>query len=132
MAERQLSRPRGLREPLRPAPACPQRRKYTRILGRRHREVRSPRRLGEGLSQRGRTEPLGDRAKRQVQQENTIVDRGFQSRVTGLEQRMGSLETQINTSQEREQDFLYLRSKLTDMEDRSRRDNICLLGIPGK
>ncbi|KAJ1150723.1 hypothetical protein NDU88_003512 [Pleurodeles waltl] len=55
---------------------------------------------------------------------------GFQSRVTGLEQRMGSLETQINTSQEREQDFLYLRSKLTDMEDRSRRDNIGVLGIP--
>ncbi|KAJ1115346.1 hypothetical protein NDU88_003570 [Pleurodeles waltl] len=43
---------------------------------------------------------------------------------------MGSLETQINTSQEREQDFLYLRSKLTDMEDRSRRDNIRVLGIP--
>ncbi|KAJ1114516.1 hypothetical protein NDU88_002752 [Pleurodeles waltl] len=55
---------------------------------------------------------------------------GFQSRVTGLEQRMGSLETQINTSQEREQDFIYLRSKLTDMEDRSRRDNIRVLGIP--
>ncbi|KAJ1202683.1 hypothetical protein NDU88_006480 [Pleurodeles waltl] len=48
----------------------------------------------------------------------------------GLEQRIGSLETQINTSLEREQDFLYLRSKLTDMEDRSRRDNIHLLGIP--
>ncbi|KAJ1127234.1 hypothetical protein NDU88_005637 [Pleurodeles waltl] len=43
-------------------------------------------------------------------------------RVTGLEQRMGSLETQINMSQE--QDLLHLRSKLTDMEDRSRRDNI--------
>ncbi|KAJ1104315.1 hypothetical protein NDU88_001727 [Pleurodeles waltl] len=55
---------------------------------------------------------------------------GFQSRVTGLEQRMGSLETQINTSQEREQDFIYLRSKLTGMEDRSRRDNIRVLGIP--
>ncbi|KAJ1217302.1 hypothetical protein NDU88_004896 [Pleurodeles waltl] len=55
---------------------------------------------------------------------------GFQSRVTGLEQRMGSLETQVNMSQEREQDFLYLRSKLTDMEYRSRRDNIRLLGIP--
>ncbi|KAJ1211212.1 hypothetical protein NDU88_006573 [Pleurodeles waltl] len=55
---------------------------------------------------------------------------GFQSRVAGLEQRMGSLETQINTSQEREQDFIYLRSKLTDMEDRSRRDNIRVLGIP--
>ncbi|KAJ1133230.1 hypothetical protein NDU88_011527 [Pleurodeles waltl] len=43
---------------------------------------------------------------------------------------MGSLETQINTSQVREQDFIYLRSKLTDMEDRSRRDNIRILGIP--
>ncbi|KAJ1174923.1 hypothetical protein NDU88_000214 [Pleurodeles waltl] len=55
---------------------------------------------------------------------------GFQSRVTGLEQRMGSLETQINMSQEREQDLLHLRSKLTDMEDRSRRDNNRVLGIP--
>ncbi|KAJ1178591.1 hypothetical protein NDU88_003836 [Pleurodeles waltl] len=41
---------------------------------------------------------------------------GFQSRVTGLEQGMGSLETQADASQ--------------DMEDRSRRDNIRLLGIP--
>ncbi|KAJ1081013.1 hypothetical protein NDU88_001200 [Pleurodeles waltl] len=55
---------------------------------------------------------------------------GFQSRVTGLEQRMGSLEAHANMSQERDQDLLYLRSKLTDMEDRSRRDNIHLLGIP--
>ncbi|KAJ1200491.1 hypothetical protein NDU88_004315 [Pleurodeles waltl] len=55
---------------------------------------------------------------------------GFQSRVTGLEHRMGSLETQVATSQDRDQDLLYLRSKLTDLEDRSRRDNIHLLGIP--
>ncbi|KAJ1172241.1 hypothetical protein NDU88_004089 [Pleurodeles waltl] len=55
---------------------------------------------------------------------------GFQSRVTGLEQRMGSLETQAAASQARDQDLLYLRSKLTDMEDRSQRDNIRLLGIP--
>ncbi|KAJ1118348.1 hypothetical protein NDU88_006540 [Pleurodeles waltl] len=54
---------------------------------------------------------------------------GFQSRVTGLEHRMGSLETQIDTSQDRDQDLLYLKSKLTDLEDRSRRDNIRLLGI---
>ncbi|KAJ1143607.1 hypothetical protein NDU88_009913 [Pleurodeles waltl] len=32
-ARRQLSRPRGLREPLRPAPACPQRRKHPRTFG---------------------------------------------------------------------------------------------------
>ncbi|KAJ1140400.1 hypothetical protein NDU88_006753 [Pleurodeles waltl] len=55
---------------------------------------------------------------------------GFQSRVAGLEHRMGSLETQVATSQDRDQNLLYLRSKLTDMEDRSRRDNIPLLGIP--
>ncbi|KAJ1150253.1 hypothetical protein NDU88_003048 [Pleurodeles waltl] len=55
---------------------------------------------------------------------------GFQYRVTGLEQRMGPLETQAAASQDRDQDLLYLRSKLMDMEDGSRRDNIRLLGIP--
>ncbi|KAJ1211504.1 hypothetical protein NDU88_006863 [Pleurodeles waltl] len=55
---------------------------------------------------------------------------GFQSRVTGLEQRIGSLEAQATVAQDRDQDLLYLRSKLTDLEDRSRRDNIRLLGIP--
>ncbi|KAJ1087619.1 hypothetical protein NDU88_000786 [Pleurodeles waltl] len=54
----------------------------------------------------------------------------FQSRVTGLEHRMGSLETQMATSQHRDQGPLYLKSELTDLEDRSRRDNIRLLGIP--
>ncbi|KAJ1117660.1 hypothetical protein NDU88_005857 [Pleurodeles waltl] len=55
---------------------------------------------------------------------------GFQSRVTGLEQRLGSLEAQATAFQDQDQDLLYLRSKLTEMEDRSRRDNIRLLGIP--
>ncbi|KAJ1214837.1 hypothetical protein NDU88_002448 [Pleurodeles waltl] len=55
---------------------------------------------------------------------------GFQSRETGLEHRMGTLETQVATSQDRDQDLLYLRSKITDLEDRSRRDNIRLFGIP--
>ncbi|KAJ1170204.1 hypothetical protein NDU88_002085 [Pleurodeles waltl] len=54
----------------------------------------------------------------------------FQSRVTGLEQRMGLVEAQTTVSRDRDQDHLYLRSKLTDMEDRSRRDNIRLHGIP--
>ncbi|KAJ1188395.1 hypothetical protein NDU88_005156 [Pleurodeles waltl] len=54
----------------------------------------------------------------------------FQSRVTGLEQRMGLVEAQATVSRDRDQDLLYLRSKLTDMEDRSRRDNIHLHGIP--
>ncbi|KAJ1185301.1 hypothetical protein NDU88_002095 [Pleurodeles waltl] len=55
---------------------------------------------------------------------------GFQSRVTGLEQRMELVEAQTTMSRDRDQDLLYLRSKLTDMEDRSRRDNIRLHGIP--
>ncbi|KAJ1194055.1 hypothetical protein NDU88_003350 [Pleurodeles waltl] len=55
---------------------------------------------------------------------------GFQSRETGLEQHIGSLEAQATVAQDRDQDLLYLRSKLTDLEDRSRRGNIRLLGIP--
>ncbi|KAJ1113520.1 hypothetical protein NDU88_001762 [Pleurodeles waltl] len=55
---------------------------------------------------------------------------GFQSRVAGLEHRMGTLETHVATIQDRDQDLLYLRSKITDLEDRSRRDNSCLFGIP--
>ncbi|KAJ1137728.1 hypothetical protein NDU88_004125 [Pleurodeles waltl] len=53
----------------------------------------------------------------------------FQSRVTGLEQRMGLVEAETTMSRDRDQDLLYLRSKLTDMEDRSQRDNIRLHGI---
>ncbi|KAJ1129904.1 hypothetical protein NDU88_008265 [Pleurodeles waltl] len=54
----------------------------------------------------------------------------FQSRVMGLEQRMGLVEAQATVSRDRDQDLLYLRCKLTDMEDRSQRDNIRLHGIP--
>ncbi|KAJ1143191.1 hypothetical protein NDU88_009502 [Pleurodeles waltl] len=53
----------------------------------------------------------------------------FQSRVTGLEERMGSLEVTATMPQDRDQDLLYFRSKLTGMEDRSQRDNVCLHGI---
>ncbi|KAJ1194059.1 hypothetical protein NDU88_003354 [Pleurodeles waltl] len=56
----------------------------------------------------------------------------FQSRVTGLERHMGTLETHVATIQDRDQDLLYLRSKITDLEDRSRRDNIRLYQNPGK
>ncbi|KAJ1110002.1 hypothetical protein NDU88_007357 [Pleurodeles waltl] len=55
---------------------------------------------------------------------------GFQSRVTGMEHRMGTLEAHVTTVQDRDQDLLYLRSKTMDLEDRSRRDNIRLFGIP--
>ncbi|KAJ1130440.1 hypothetical protein NDU88_008793 [Pleurodeles waltl] len=54
----------------------------------------------------------------------------FQSRVTGSEHCVGTLETNMTTIQDRDQDLSYLRSKVTDLEDRSRKDNICLFGIP--
>ncbi|KAJ1103775.1 hypothetical protein NDU88_001196 [Pleurodeles waltl] len=55
---------------------------------------------------------------------------GFQSRVTGLEHCMGTLEAHVTTVQDRDQDLLYLLSKITDLEDRSQRDNIHLFGFP--
>ncbi|KAJ1090390.1 hypothetical protein NDU88_003523 [Pleurodeles waltl] len=55
---------------------------------------------------------------------------GFQSRVTGLEHHMGALESHMTTVQDRDQDLLYLCSKITDLENRSRQDNIHLFGFP--
>ncbi|KAJ1193680.1 hypothetical protein NDU88_002976 [Pleurodeles waltl] len=53
---------------------------------------------------------------------------GFQSRVTGLEQHVATVETHVASSQDRDQELLYL--KMIDLEDRSRRDNIRFLGFP--
>ncbi|KAJ1082762.1 hypothetical protein NDU88_002927 [Pleurodeles waltl] len=55
---------------------------------------------------------------------------GFQSRVLGLEPRVSLVETQVASSRDQDQELLYLRSKLTDLEDRSRRDNGRSLGFP--
>ncbi|KAJ1215984.1 hypothetical protein NDU88_003590 [Pleurodeles waltl] len=55
---------------------------------------------------------------------------GFQSRVTALEQRLTTVETQAALVPDRDQELLYLRSKVIDLEDRSRRDNIRFLGFP--
>ncbi|KAJ1162589.1 hypothetical protein NDU88_003057 [Pleurodeles waltl] len=55
---------------------------------------------------------------------------GFQSRVTGLEHRMETLEAHMTTVQDRDQDLLQLQSKITDLEDRSRKDNIRLFVFP--
>ncbi|KAJ1127961.1 hypothetical protein NDU88_006354 [Pleurodeles waltl] len=54
----------------------------------------------------------------------------FHSRVTGLEHHVGTLETHMSTIQDRDQDLSCLWSKVKDLEDRSRRDNIRLLRIP--
>ncbi|KAJ1132321.1 hypothetical protein NDU88_010645 [Pleurodeles waltl] len=44
---------------------------------------------------------------------------GFQSRMKGLEQRVTTMEDHLNTMPERDQELLFLRSKLIDFEDRS-------------
>ncbi|KAJ1152764.1 hypothetical protein NDU88_005539 [Pleurodeles waltl] len=47
----------------------------------------------------------------------------FQSRVSGLEQQVATVEDHNNTTQDRDQELLYLRSTLVDLEDRSSIDN---------
>ncbi|KAJ1143064.1 hypothetical protein NDU88_009376 [Pleurodeles waltl] len=54
----------------------------------------------------------------------------FQTCVLGLEQRVSTVEAQSASFQDRDQEHLFLRSKLTDLEDRSRRDNLRFLGFP--
>ncbi|KAJ1188954.1 hypothetical protein NDU88_005710 [Pleurodeles waltl] len=55
---------------------------------------------------------------------------GFRLRVTALEQRVTTVETQVALTSDRDQELLYLRSKVIDREDRSRRDNVRFLGFP--
>ncbi|KAJ1141318.1 hypothetical protein NDU88_007651 [Pleurodeles waltl] len=55
---------------------------------------------------------------------------GFQTQVTGLEQRVTTVETRIASWVGRDQELLYLPSKLNDLEDRSRRDNVRFLMFP--
>ncbi|KAJ1157920.1 hypothetical protein NDU88_010617 [Pleurodeles waltl] len=53
----------------------------------------------------------------------------FQSRMTGLEQHGTAVEGHLNTVPDREQEHLFLCSKLIDLEDRSHRDNVCFFGF---
>ncbi|KAJ1204508.1 hypothetical protein NDU88_008285 [Pleurodeles waltl] len=48
---------------------------------------------------------------------------GFQIRVSGLEQQEATMENHLNTTPDRDQELLYLCSKLIDLEDWSHRDN---------
>ncbi|KAJ1149741.1 hypothetical protein NDU88_002546 [Pleurodeles waltl] len=41
-----------------------------------------------------------------------------------------AVESQVVLQTDRDQELLYLRSKLTDLEDRSRRNNVRFLGFP--
>ncbi|KAJ1123831.1 hypothetical protein NDU88_002298 [Pleurodeles waltl] len=55
---------------------------------------------------------------------------GFPTRVSGLEHQMATMEDHVHKAMDKDQELLFLRSKLTDLEDRSQRDNICLFGFP--
>ncbi|KAJ1132109.1 hypothetical protein NDU88_010438 [Pleurodeles waltl] len=54
---------------------------------------------------------------------------GFQSQISGLDQRVATVETQVASWTDNGQELMHLRSKLTDLEDRSRRNNIRLMGL---
>ncbi|KAJ1082397.1 hypothetical protein NDU88_002565 [Pleurodeles waltl] len=55
---------------------------------------------------------------------------GFQSQISRLDHRVAAVESQVALQTDRDQELLHLRSKLTDLEDRSCRNNICFLGFP--
>ncbi|KAJ1172688.1 hypothetical protein NDU88_004532 [Pleurodeles waltl] len=55
---------------------------------------------------------------------------GFQSQISGLDHRVATVETQVASWTDRDLELSHLRSKLTDLEDRSRRNNVRLLGFP--
>ncbi|KAJ1119285.1 hypothetical protein NDU88_007471 [Pleurodeles waltl] len=55
---------------------------------------------------------------------------GFQSQISGLDQRVATVETQVASWTDRDLELLHLRSKLTDLEDRGRLNNNHLLGFP--
>ncbi|KAJ1091422.1 hypothetical protein NDU88_004548 [Pleurodeles waltl] len=55
---------------------------------------------------------------------------GFQSQISGLDQRVATVETQVASWTDNGQELMHLRSKLTDLEDRSRMNNIRLMGLP--
>ncbi|KAJ1088548.1 hypothetical protein NDU88_001705 [Pleurodeles waltl] len=55
---------------------------------------------------------------------------GFKSQISGLDQRVARVETQVASWTDNGNELMHLRSKLTDLEDRSRRNNIRLMGLP--
>ncbi|KAJ1154248.1 hypothetical protein NDU88_007002 [Pleurodeles waltl] len=55
---------------------------------------------------------------------------GFLSQLSGLVHRVATVETQVTFWTDRNQELLHLCGKLVDLEDRSRRNNVHLLGFP--
>ncbi|KAJ1119153.1 hypothetical protein NDU88_007339 [Pleurodeles waltl] len=55
---------------------------------------------------------------------------GLRETVTNLDQRLSAVEDHIAAIPDQEEELKSLRTKLTDLEDRSRRDNERFCGIP--
>ncbi|KAJ1138938.1 hypothetical protein NDU88_005317 [Pleurodeles waltl] len=55
---------------------------------------------------------------------------GFESQMSVLDQRVATVETQVASWTDRDLELSHFRSKLTDLEDKSRRNNVRLLGFP--
>ncbi|KAJ1213671.1 hypothetical protein NDU88_001303 [Pleurodeles waltl] len=54
---------------------------------------------------------------------------GFREMVTNLDQRLSAVEDHVAAIPDQEEELKSLRTKLTDLEDRSRRDNVSFFGI---
>ncbi|KAJ1083944.1 hypothetical protein NDU88_004099 [Pleurodeles waltl] len=48
----------------------------------------------------------------------------------GVERRLAAVEHRLNTLSDRDQECLYLRDTITDLEYQSRRDNVCFFSFP--
>ncbi|KAJ1217195.1 hypothetical protein NDU88_004790 [Pleurodeles waltl] len=55
---------------------------------------------------------------------------GFRETVTNLDQRLSAVEDHVAAIPDQEEELKSLRTKLTDLEDRSHRDNVRFFGIP--
>ncbi|KAJ1128454.1 hypothetical protein NDU88_006832 [Pleurodeles waltl] len=55
---------------------------------------------------------------------------GLQLQISGLDQWVATVETQVASWTDNGQELMHLRSKRTDLEDRSCRNNIHLMGFP--
>ncbi|KAJ1213920.1 hypothetical protein NDU88_001549 [Pleurodeles waltl] len=55
---------------------------------------------------------------------------GFREKANALDQRLTAVEDQVVGLPDQEVELRSLQAKITDLEDRSRRDNVCFFGIP--
>ncbi|KAJ1113538.1 hypothetical protein NDU88_001780 [Pleurodeles waltl] len=71
-----------------------------------------------------------DRILQEILAVGRKLEAGFQLQISGLDHRVAAVESPVVLQADRDQELLYLRSKLTDLEDRSRRNNVRFLGFP--